>query len=140
MDTNRSQSARRASMLTLTAVFAVILVVGVAIADALAGGLYRHVDERGRVTYSDVPSEGASKPMKPLPSNAASQEANKQLEMARREQIRHEAQEREAAYRRTQAQSKSLPAPAPEAIAGRRGGYDPSLPNAQPASDTARRY
>lgn len=107
---------------------------------AAAQGLYRHVDERGRVTYSDVPPDKNATPMKKSTGNAGSREAVDQLEAARREQRQHELDERTAAQRRAAAARKSETPSEPAVIPWRRGGYDPTQPPGQSATDSNRRY
>jgi hypothetical protein len=118
---------------------------GAALLAAVAGvsgaqGQYRHVDDKGRVTYSDVPPDRSATPLKKPVANAASSDATRQLETAKQEQKRLEAEERLAAQRRAAAARQPTPTPEPQAMPWRRGGYDPNQPPSQPASDSSRRY
>lgn len=119
--------------------FGAALVLTVALAPAFAQGVYRHVDERGRVTFSDVPPDKSAQRLKQAAPNVGSPEAVKQLEIAKRERQQLEAEERLAAQRRAIA-AKPPPPPPPLIIPGRRGGYDSTQPPAQAAGDSSRRY
>ena len=116
------------------------LVLTVAFAPAFAQGVYRHVDERGRVTFSDVPPDKSAQRLKQTAPNVGSPEAVKQLEIAKRERQQLEAEERLAAQRRASAAQPASPPPPPLIIPGRRGGYDSTQPPAQAAGDSSRRY
>ena len=105
-----------------------------------AQGVYRHVDERGRVTFSDVPPDKSAERLRRVTPNAGSKEAVNQLEIARRERQQQEADEQFAAQRRAAAARPPPPPPPPVMIPGRRGGYDSTQPPAQPANDSSRRY
>ena len=120
--------------------FSAALALTVAFAPAFAQGVYRHVDERGRVTFSDVPSDKSAQRLKQAAPNVGSPEAVKQLEIAKRERQQLEAEERLAAQRRASAAQPASPPPPPLIIPGRRGGYDSTQPPAQAAGDSSRRY
>lgn len=105
-----------------------------------AQGVYRHVDERGRVTFSDVPPDNSAERLRRLTPNAGSKEAVNQIEIARRERQQFEAEEQLAAQRRAAAARPPPPPPPPIIIPGRRGGFDSTQPPAQPANDSSRRY
>ena len=131
-------AARTDSML-MRPLLSAALVLIVAFAPAFAQGVYRHVDERGRVTFSDVPPDKSAQRLKQAAPNVGSPEAVKQLEIAKRERQQLEAEERLAAQRRAIA-AKPPPPPPPLIIPGRRGGYDSTQPPAQAAGDSSRRY
>jgi len=119
---------------------AAVLMWSCALAPAMAQGVYRHVDERGRVTFSDVPPDKTARQLKQAPPNVGSKEAVNQLDMARRDRQQLEAEERSAAQRRAAAAQPPPPPPPPLIIPGRRGGYDSTQPPAQAAGDSSRRY
>ncbi len=126
-------------LLLIRSMVGAVLALAVVAAPASAQGLYRHVDERGRVTYSDVPSDNNAQRLKQAAPNVGSKEAVKQLEMAKRDRQQLEAEERLAAQRRAIAATPAPP-PQPVIIPGRRGGYDSTQPPAQAAGDSSRRY
>jgi hypothetical protein len=59
------------------------IVLGLLAAGAgAAGKLYKHVDEHGNVTYTDVPVSSKDEKIKPKPPNVTSSEATYQLYQA----------------------------------------------------------
>ena len=120
---------------------AAALAFSCALAPVLAQVVYRHVDERGRVTFSDVPPDKTARRLKQAAPNVGSKDAVNQLDMAKRERQQQDAEERSAAQRRAAAAQPPPPPPRPPLIIpGRRGGYDSTQPPAQAASDSSRRY
>ena len=119
---------------------AAALACSCALAPVLAQVVYRHVDERGRVTFSDVPPDKTARPLKQAAPNVGSKDAVNQLDMAKRERQQQDAEERSAAQRRAAAAQPPPPPRPPLIIPGRRGGYDSTQPPAQAASDSSRRY
>lgn len=122
----------RTALLSLAC--AAALAAGVAHA---ANKLYRHVDEKGNVTYTDRPPQAGQQAEKTKPPNVASPEARRQMEMEReaalrRQQAERAAQQRRAMADRLQQQQEQYRPP-------RYGRYDPNLPDSQPPSDTSRR-
>lgn len=108
-----------------------------------AGQLYRHVDEKGNVTFSDRPQQADQKTEKQKSANAASSEATRQMELEKRDSARHRYEEDLAARRRADAARRSLressPPSAPPTYGRGRYHYDPNLPDSPPP-DSERRY
>jgi hypothetical protein len=69
-------------------------------APAAAQKLYKHVDEKGNVTYTDRAPKGDQKAEKLKAPNVASPEASRQLQYAAREKQREEQLERQAQQQR----------------------------------------
>jgi hypothetical protein len=67
---------------------------------SIAQKLYRHVDENGKVTFSDRPQKADQKAEKMKKPNVASREATRQVQIGAQESSREEAAERAAAQRR----------------------------------------
>jgi hypothetical protein len=63
--------------------------------------LYKTVDEKGRVIYSDAPKDAAQKGAKIGSVNVASPEARRQLQIELQDKQREEQAERNAAMRRS---------------------------------------
>lgn len=60
---------------------------------AAAAGLYKHVDARGHVTYTDRPQQPGQAALSLAPVNVATPEARRQLELARQRMAREEQAE-----------------------------------------------
>jgi uncharacterized protein DUF4124 len=71
---------------------------------AFAQKLYRHVDEKGKVTYADRPQEAGQAAEKPKTANVESPEARRQLHYHLQDRQREEQAERAAQQRRYQSQ------------------------------------
>jgi hypothetical protein len=83
-----------------------LVIILVLSAPAVAQKLYKHVDEKGNVTYTDRPAKADQKPEKPKNPNVASPEARQQLQHAELERRREEALERQAQQRRYLSQQR----------------------------------
>src|SRR5262245_31969194 len=70
---------------------------------SIAQKLYRHVDENGKVSYSDRPQQAAQKAEKTHKPNVESREATRQMQIGEQESRREEAAQRQAAQRRASA-------------------------------------
>jgi hypothetical protein len=86
--------------------FAVIAAVATLVVcmPAAAQKLYRHVDENGKVVYTDRPQHANQKAEKLKAPNVTSPEASRQLDYAVRERKREEQAERLAQQQRAMAQ------------------------------------
>src|SRR5688572_16564424 len=73
---------------------------------AVAQKLYRHVDEKGNVTFSDRPKQAGQKAEKPKTANVMSPEARRQLEYGEYARQREEQAERTAQQQRHYAQRR----------------------------------
>lgn len=113
---------------------ACVAVLLAAVSAQAADKLYRHVDAKGNVTYTDRPAQAGQKPEKIAPANTASAEARRQMELERRDSLRRQQEERVAAQRRAMADRPPYVPQQP-----RYGRIDPNLPDSQPPSDTSRR-
>jgi len=82
---------------------AVLLALAVAW-PAFAQKLYRHVDEKGKVTYADRPQEAGQPAEKPKTANVESPEARRQLYYHEQDRQREEQAERAAQQRRYHSQ------------------------------------
>ena len=71
---------------------------------AFAQKLYRHVDEKGKVTYADRPQEAGQQVEKPKTTNVESPEARRQLHYHMEDRQREEHYDRAAQQRRYQSQ------------------------------------
>jgi hypothetical protein len=80
---------------------AVLLAFAVA-GPAFSQKLYRHVDEKGKVTYADRPQEAGQAAEKPKTANVESPEARRQLHYHLQDRQREEQAERAAQQRRYQ--------------------------------------
>lgn len=84
-------------------------VVGAAIALACVHGtgvaqkMYKHVDEKGNVSFSDRPQKAQQKTEKAQAPNVASREATRQLQIESQNSMREEQAQRAAAQRRAAA-------------------------------------
>ena len=76
------------------------VVLGIACAAAVAQSLYRSVDEKGNVVYSDRPQNRDQKPANPPAPNVASPEARRQDIDQLNNKKREEYAERNAQMRR----------------------------------------
>lgn len=99
-----------------------------------AGEMYRHIDEKGNVVFSDRPKQAGQIAEKKKTTNVASGEARRQLEMERAEVLHQRREEQFAAQRRAAAPRPYTPPNPP-----RYGRHDPSLPDSPPV-DSERRY
>ena len=79
---------------------ALFALIAIASGTAAAQTLYRSVDEKGNVVYSDRPQNRDQKPAKPPPANVASPEARRQDIEQLNNKRREEAAERNAQMRR----------------------------------------
>lgn len=103
---------------------------------ALGQKLYKHVDADGKVVFSDRPAAAGQKAVPQKSANVASPEATRQLEHARRQNLREEQAERFAQQQRHQAQRRREA----EAERERREKEaDPNSPIQDPARPRVRR-
>lgn len=85
----------------------VLLVIAVMLSvPAFAQKLYKHVDEKGNVTYTDRAPKGDQKAEKPKAPNVASPEARQQLQYAEQERRREELLEKQAQQQRYLSQKR----------------------------------
>ena len=94
--------------------------------------LYKHVDEAGRVTYSDKPRHPDAQVITLPPPNVTTPEARRQLELARQRMDAEERAEYEARLRRWAGAQRAAPAtsrglsPSPRNYPASYPGYYPS--------------
>ncbi|MSQ19085.1 MAG: DUF4124 domain-containing protein [Betaproteobacteria bacterium] len=99
--------------------------------------IYRHVDEKGNITFSDRPAKAHQTPEKQAAPNVASPEVSRQLAAERRAMMRR-AEEEHQMLRRGRAEREAAEMrPTPPLSRGSR--YDPNLPDSQRPEDTSRR-
>jgi hypothetical protein len=87
-----------------------LFVLGCSVSVSAAAALYRHVDDAGKVTYSDRPQQPHQEPLRLPPPNVATPEARRQLDIARQASEREEQAEYEARIRRWAAAHRATPA------------------------------
>jgi hypothetical protein len=87
-----------------------LFVLGCSVSVSAAAALYRHVDDAGKVTYSDRPQQPHQEPLRLPPPNVATPEARRQLDIARQASEREEQAEYEARNRRWAAAHRATPA------------------------------
>jgi Domain of unknown function (DUF4124) len=108
---------------------------------AHAGPLYKHVDEKGNVVFSDRPASGKQKPEKAQAPNVASRHATRQYEIERQEWLQRRREEEIAARRLRYAQDREAARQRAAAEALRHGlPYDPALPNSPAPSSERQHY
>jgi hypothetical protein len=90
-------------LMTHTHVICFAAVLAVSSGTSLAQKMYRHVDEKGNVSFSDRPQKAEQKAEKTQKPNVASREATRQLQIQDAASKREEAAERAAAQRRAAA-------------------------------------
>ncbi len=119
------------------ALAAALLLAAAYPADAPAQRLYKHVDAKGKVTYTDRPADAGHKAEKPRPANVASPEAVRQDYLQEQGRLREERAERLAQQERYVAQRRREQ----EAAARERSvrEADPYNPVQQPARPRVRR-
>jgi hypothetical protein len=83
-----------------------LVAAGLAAASASAQNLYRGVDEKGNVVYSDRPQKADQKPTKPPAPNVESPEARRQMIEELNNKRREEAADRNAQMRRSMGSSQ----------------------------------
>ncbi|MFM9887257.1 MAG: DUF4124 domain-containing protein [Burkholderiales bacterium] len=120
----------------MRAVAAILLALlpAASIAGTSSGKLYRHLDDKGNIVFSDRPAQAGQAPEKMKAPNVASPDASWQIEAEGREAYRRAQEERNHVRRGeiTQRQQSSAPPT-------RSGRYDPNLPDSQAPGDTTRR-
>lgn len=101
--------------------------------------LYKGVDEKGNVVYSDRPAKADHSPEKRKPTNVASPEATRQLEAERQDMIqrRREEEVRARQFRQQQERASQPPRSSSQNVVRR---TDPNLPDAPPPSSDRRYY
>jgi hypothetical protein len=87
-----------------------LLVLGCSVGVPATAALYRHVDETGKVSYSDRPQQPFQEALRLPPPNVATPEARRQLEIARQASAREEQAEFETRLRRWSAMQRTSPA------------------------------
>ena len=101
--------------------------------------LYKGVDEKGNVVYSDRPAKADHSPEKKQSANVASPEATRQLETERRDMMqRHREEEARARQFRQQQERASRPPSTTTRNVVRR--TDPNLPETPPPTSDRRYY
>jgi Domain of unknown function (DUF4124) len=123
--------------LRIRAIGTILLLLTVGVASAQSSKpLYRHVDEKGNITFSDRPSKAHQAPEKLPPPNVASPEVSRQIEAENSAMLRRVEQERELVRRGREEREAMNRTPSPPP---RSGKFDPNLPDSQRPEDTSRR-